>query len=183
MHDLGVLGRFVPEFGRLSCKVQHDLYHRFTADVHVLHCLSKLDEIFQGNDPKPNITLKHYAKMKCLVFYLILFLHDLGKDQGPKGHCERGVEIAIGLLDRLGISYEMHDRILFVIRNHLEMTRYANKFDLDDPEVIDSYAQFIEESKGFAFFMSIHIATPMQQHQIFGTIIRKNSTLNFLPTL
>ena len=48
MHELGVLERFVPEFGRLSCKVQHDLYHRFTADIHVLHCLSVLDEIFQG---------------------------------------------------------------------------------------------------------------------------------------
>ena len=48
MHELGVLGRFVPEFGRLSCKVQHDLYHRFTADVHVLHCITTLDEVFQG---------------------------------------------------------------------------------------------------------------------------------------
>ena len=121
MHDLGVLGRFVPEFGRLSCKVQHDLYHRFTADVHVLHCLSKLDEIFQGNDPKTKHYLEALRKNEVPgLLYLILFLHDLGKDQGPKGHCERGVEIAIGLLDRLGISYEMHDRILFVIRNHLE---------------------------------------------------------------
>ena len=152
MHDLGVLGRFVPEFGRLSCKVQHDLYHRFTADVHVLHCLSKLDEIFQGNDPKTKHYLEALRKNEVPgLLYLILFLHDLGKDQGPKGHCERGVEIAIGLLDRLGISYEMHDRILFVIRNHLEMTRYANKFDLDDPEVIDSYAQFIEGEQRLRF--------------------------------
>ena len=47
-------------------------------------------------------------------------------------------------MDRLGISEEMRDRILFVIRNHLEMVRYANKFDLEDPEVIDSFAQFVE---------------------------------------
>ncbi len=47
----------------------------------------------------------------------------------------------------------MHDRILFVIRNHLEMSRYANKFDLEDPEVIDSFAQFIEESNDYAFSM------------------------------
>jgi [protein-PII] uridylyltransferase len=54
-------------------------------------------------------------------------------------------------MERLGISDEMHDRILFVIRNHLEMTRYANKFDLDDPEVIDSYAQFIEGEQRLRF--------------------------------
>ena len=51
MHDLGVLGRFVPEFGRLTCKVQHDLYHRFTADVHVLRCIEILDQVFQGKRP------------------------------------------------------------------------------------------------------------------------------------
>ena len=50
MHELGVLGRFVPEFGRLTCKVQHDLYHRFTADIHVLYCINVLDKVFQGKD-------------------------------------------------------------------------------------------------------------------------------------
>jgi [protein-PII] uridylyltransferase len=152
MHELGVLGRFVPEFGRLSCKVQHDLYHRFTADVHVLHCITMLDEIFQGKKSKSKHYLEALRKNEVPgLLYLILFLHDLGKDQGPKGHCERGVEIAHGLMERLGISHEMHDRILFVIRNHLEMSRYANKFDLDDPEVIDSFAQFIEGEQRLRF--------------------------------
>ena len=54
-------------------------------------------------------------------------------------------------MDRLGISEEMRDRILFVIRNHLEMVRYANKFDLDDPEVIDSFANFIEGEQRLRF--------------------------------
>ena len=152
MHELGVLGRFVPEFGRLSCKVQHDLYHRFTADVHVLHCITMLDEVFQGKNGKFAHYLEALRKNEVPgLLYLILFLHDLGKDQGPKGHCERGVEIARGLMDRLGISNEMHDRILFVIRNHLEMVRYANKFDLEDPEVIDSFAQFIEGEQRLRF--------------------------------
>ena len=62
----------------------------------------------------------------------MLFVHDLGKDQGPKGHCERGVELGKSLMVRLGISEETHDRVLFVVKNHLEMVRFANKFDLDD---------------------------------------------------
>ena len=152
MHELGVLGRFVPEFGKLSCKVQHDLYHRFTADIHVLHCLNKLDDIFL----EKNSHSKHYleALRKNEVpglLYLILFLHDLGKDQGPKGHCERGVEIGKTLLDRFGIPSEMHDRILFVIRNHLEMPKFANKFDLEDPDVIESFANFIEGEQRLRF--------------------------------
>ena len=152
MHELGVLGRFVPEFGRLTCKVQHDLYHRFTADIHVLHCITTLDHIFQGKKDSSKHYLEALRKNEVPgLLYLILFLHDLGKDQGPKGHCERGVEIAINMMDRLGVSDEMRDRILFVIRNHLEMVRYANKFDLDDPEVIDSFAQFVEGEQRLRF--------------------------------
>jgi [protein-PII] uridylyltransferase len=152
MHDLGVLGRFVPEFGRLSCKVQHDLYHRFTADVHVLRCIEILDDVFQNKRPGGAHYLEALRKNEVPgLLYLILFLHDLGKDHGPKGHCERGVEIATPLMDRLGIAQEMRDRILFVIRNHLEMVRFANKFDLDDPEVIDSFASFVEGEQRLRF--------------------------------
>lgn len=152
MHELGVLGRFIPEFGRLTCKVQHDLYHRFTADIHVLHCIKVLDEIFQGKRPEAKQYLDAIRKNEVPgLLYLILFLHDLGKDEGPKGHCERGVEIAISLLKRLGISEEMHDRILFVIKNHLEMVRFANKFDLEDPESIDVFAKFVEGEQRLRF--------------------------------
>ena len=152
MHDLGVLGRFVPEFGRLTCKVQHDLYHRFTADVHVLRCIEILDQIFQGNRPGSESYLEALRKNEVPgLLYLILFIHDLGKDRGPKGHCERGVELGKTLMERLGISEEMHDRVLFVVRNHLEMVRFANKFDLDDPEVIDSFASFTEGEQRLRF--------------------------------
>ena len=152
MHDLGVLGRFVPEFGRLTCKVQHDLYHRFTADVHVLRCIEILDQVFQGTRPGSQPYLDALRKNELPgLLYLILFIHDMGKDKGPKGHCERGVEIGKTLMDRLGIPQEMHDRVLFVVRNHLEMVRFANKFDLDDPEVIDSFASFAEGEQRLRF--------------------------------
>ena len=94
MHDLGVLARFIPEFGRLTCKVQHDLYHRFTADVHVLRCIEILDQVFQGKRPGSEHYLEALRKNEVPgLLYLILFIHDLGKDRGPKGHCERGVEL------------------------------------------------------------------------------------------
>ena len=54
-------------------------------------------------------------------------------------------------MERLDIAHEMHDRILFIIRNHLEMVRYANKFDLEDPEVIDAFANFVEGEQRLRF--------------------------------
>ena len=71
---------------------------------------------------------------------------------------------------RLGISEEMHDRVLFVVRNHLEMVRFANKFDLDDPEVIDSFASFTEgEQRLSASFMSIPTAMPMERTDLWNS--------------
>ena len=145
MHDLGVLGRFVPEFDRLTCKVQLELYHRYTADVHVLRCIAELDKVFQAPDERS----RHYRDIlrkteTPALLYLILFLHDLGKDQGPKGHCERGVDIAHSLMQRLAVPDEMRERVTFVVRHHLEMVRYFNKFDLGDPEVIEAFAAFTQ---------------------------------------
>lgn len=145
MHDLGVLGRFVPEFDRLTCKVQLEIYHRYTADVHVLRCIAELDKVFQARDELSRHYRDLLAKTETpALLYLILFLHDLGKDQGPKGHCERGVDIALGLMERLGIPGEMWERVTFVVRHHLEMVRYFNKYDLDDPEVIEAFAAFVQ---------------------------------------
>ncbi len=144
MHDLGLLGRFIPEFDRLTCKVQHELYHRYTADVHVLQCIAQLDKVFQGKDETSRRYRDVLGKTEVpALLYLMLFLHDLGKDEGPKGHCERGIGIATSLMERLSIPEEMRDRVLFVIRNHLEMVRYFYKYDLEDPKVIESFAAFV----------------------------------------
>ena len=73
--------------------------------------------------------------------------------------------------------------VFFVIRNHLEMVRYANKFDLEDPEVIDAFANFVEGNNAYDFFMFILSVMPMQPLQTYGMRIKKNCILNFLTTL
>ena len=76
----------------------------------------------------------------------------------------------------------MHDRILFVVLNHLEMVRYANKFDLDDPEVIEGFAKFVEGEQRLRFYIRTPTVMPMQLHLIYGTIQRgMHNQLNTLP--
>ncbi|MGE4550757.1 MAG: [protein-PII] uridylyltransferase, partial [Opitutales bacterium] len=156
MHALGVLGRFIPEFGRLTCKVQHEFYHRYTADAHVLATLRELDKVFAGEE---EIVGKYRDALRKTdvpaLLYLMLFLHDLGKADGIKGHSERGGEIAEPMLERMGIEKNMRAQVLFIVRNHLEMSRFSMKFDLDDPEVVSAFAAKVEDPQKLHFLYAL----------------------------
>ncbi|MEO0508230.1 MAG: [protein-PII] uridylyltransferase [Verrucomicrobiota bacterium] len=152
MHDLGVLGRYLPEFGELTCMVQHEYYHRYTADVHVLHTIRHLDRVFVKYD-------EEYARYEQeirknddpLQLYLTLLLHDIGKSEGVQGHAVNGVRIAKPVLNRFGIGKDQQKEILFIIRSHLEMARFWQRFDLDDPHTAESFAKFIEDPQLLRF--------------------------------
>ncbi|MGJ3242038.1 MAG: [protein-PII] uridylyltransferase [Opitutales bacterium] len=148
MHELGVLGRFIPEFGELTCLVQHEYYHRYTADIHVLNTIRQLDRVFEESNPE---AARYREALRDLdtpkLLYLILLLHDIGKSEGIKGHAEIGARIAKPVLERLGVPENLHRKILFIIRNHLEMARFWQKFDVDDPRTIRSFADLVESSE------------------------------------
>lgn len=146
MHDLGVLGRYLPEFGQLTCMVQHEYYHRYTADEHVLRTIKHLDEVFNKDSVIDGAYEREIRKTDDpLLLYLILLLHDIGKSEGVKGHDVNGVRIAQPILDRFDICQEQQEQVLFIIRHHLAMSRIWQRFDLDDPETAHSFSEFIED--------------------------------------
>ncbi len=152
MHELGVLGRFVPEFGRLTCLVQHELYHRYTADIHTLNTIRELDDIYALKEP----SMERYRRVlhslnRPVLLYLILLLHDIGKSAGIAGHAEAGVKIARRMLKRLQIPRREWDLILFIIEHHLMMARIWQKHDVDDPQTIESFAKEIGDTERLSF--------------------------------
>ncbi|TVP79256.1 MAG: [protein-PII] uridylyltransferase [Puniceicoccaceae bacterium] len=152
MHELGVLGRYLPEFGELTCMVQHEYYHRYTADAHVLRTIRHLDRVFTKHDEEYARYEKELRKNDDpLLLYLILLLHDIGKAEGVKEHDINGVRIAQPVLTRFGIGQEQQEQILFIIRSHLEMARFWQRFDLDDPQTAASFAKFIEDPQKLRF--------------------------------
>ena len=152
MHEIGVLGRYLPEFGQLTCMVQHEYYHRYTADAHVLRTIRHLDRVFIKFDDEYARYEKELRKNDDpLLLYLILLLHDIGKAEGVKGHAVSGVRIARPILDRFDIPAQQQEQILFIIRSHLEMARFWQKFDLDDPQTAHSFAEFIEDPEKLRF--------------------------------
>jgi len=148
MHELGVLGRFIPEFAALTCLVQHEYYHRYTADVHTLSAIRELDLVFTEAEP---IKLKYRTELhhtsSPTLLYLILLLHDIGKAHGMKGHSEKGVQIAIPLLERLQVPPESREVVTFIIKNHLIMARFWQKRDVDDPKTAAAFAELVDDAE------------------------------------
>lgn len=152
MHELGVLGRYLPEFGDLTCMVQHEYYHRYTADTHVLRTIKHLDEVFRKEEPVDQIYEKELRKNDDpQLLYLILLLHDIGKSEGIQGHAISGAHMAKEVLQRFGIVGVPREQILFIIKSHLEMARFWQRYDLDDPQTAASFASLVEDPQKLRF--------------------------------
>jgi len=148
MHELGVLGRFVPEWDSLTCLVQHEYYHRYTADIHTLNTLRELDLIFTGDQEETRKYKREIHEMEIpSLLYLILFLHDIGKGHGIKNHAANGVKIAGPILERMQVAPELRERILSIIQDHLEMARFWQHYDVEDPQSIRVFAQKVGDEE------------------------------------
>lgn len=148
MHELGVLCRIISEFEKLHCLVQHEHYHRYTADVHTLATIQELDAVFRGEGEHAETYREAIRKTEIpALLYLILLLHDIGKGISIRDHCTIGTEMATRILPRLGVPPELHPTILFIIKNHLEMARYWQRFDVDDPHTTESFAELVGDEE------------------------------------
>ncbi len=148
MHELGVLGRFIPEFDGLTCLVQHEFYHRYTADIHTLNAIRQLDIVFNAAEPiAQKYRLALHESSHPSLLYLTLLLHDIGKARGIKGHAEAGVVIAGPIMERMGIEASARELVGFIIKNHLIMARFWQKRDVDDPESAIAFAQLVFDTE------------------------------------
>ena len=141
MHEAGVLGRFLPEFTGIHCLVQREVFHRYTVDVHTLLCLRELDAVFMGGTP----AAERYREVLCetdepALPYVALLLHDIGKQLGVAGHAASGAEMAEKILRRLGVRGAARREVVALIREHLAMSEFWQRHDLDEPENLRLFA-------------------------------------------
>ena len=148
MHHLGFLNRFIPEFERIYCKVQHDVYHIYTVDTHTLFAVEEIAKLWHGEHSSTLPLLTELAREvdKRWLLLLAVLLHDVGKGGGG-GHAEIGAELSKTVARRMGLSKEDSERLQFLVRNHLLMAHIAQRRDLHDERMIIQFARQMEKSE------------------------------------
>jgi [protein-PII] uridylyltransferase len=145
MHRVGFLGRYMPEFMPMTDLVQHEFFHRYTADEHTLKCLEKLDELSHTADPKLGFHQKLFHDLDdAYVVYLALFLHDTGRAEGVKHHAYASTQLTDQVCRRLQISDKRRRALIFLVDNHLLFWTTATTQNLDEPEVIAAFAKIVQ---------------------------------------
>ncbi len=144
MNEAGVLGRFIPEFGRIVAMMQFNMYHHYTVDEHLLRAVGILAEIDAGRSkdehPLSNGLMPTIAGRSAL--YLAVFLHDVAKGRGDD-HSVVGATLARKLGPRFGLSIEETELTVWLIENHLVMSNTAQSRDLGDPRTIETFADIV----------------------------------------
>jgi [protein-PII] uridylyltransferase len=156
MHDMDLLGKYIPEFGKLTCRVQHEFYHQYTADEHTLMCLQQLDKVWDAKEPPYNEYLPIFQKIeRPFLLYLALLLHDVGKPDGHGNHAQVSAEMALRVAKRLRLDGSATHTLCLVIEQHLLMASTSQRRDLDDPAVIRRFAKQIQNTEALSL-LTLH---------------------------
>lgn len=143
MHRVGFLGRYLPEFGALTDLVQHEFFHRYSADEHTLRCIEHLDALAKPDaDDKQTVFFRQLLQDldDPYVMYMALILHDTGRAENMRHHEDASALLASQVCTRLRIRGTRRRFLTFLVDHHLTFWRTATTQNLDDPETIERFA-------------------------------------------
>ena len=159
MNESGLLGRFVPDFGRVVAMMQFNMYHHYTVDEHLIRSLGVLAEIDAGvlvaEHPLANEIMPTVANRRAL--YVALFLHDIAKGR-PEDHSLAGARIARKLGRRFGLSGAETQTAARLVEHHLDMSTIAQSRDLGDPKTIESFARTVQTLERLKLLLILTVA-------------------------
>ncbi|MGE3247463.1 MAG: [protein-PII] uridylyltransferase, partial [Beijerinckiaceae bacterium] len=133
MNEAGVLGKFIPDFGRVVAMMQFNMYHHYTVDEHTLRCIGILSRIEAGKlkEDHPLSTEVMPQLQNRRILYVALFLHDIAKGR-EEDHSIAGAAVARKLCPRLGMTRAETETVAWLVLHHLDMPNIAQGRDLSD---------------------------------------------------
>ena len=149
MNEAGVLGKFVPAFGKIVSMMQFNMYHHYTVDEHLFRCIGILREIERGTSedtPLANDLMHKIAPRHRKVIYVTMFLHDIAKGR-IEDHSIAGARVARRFCPRLGFSAAETELTAWLIEQHLAMSSVAQSRDLSDRKTIENFAAVVQDAE------------------------------------
>ncbi|MBS0366566.1 MAG: [protein-PII] uridylyltransferase [Proteobacteria bacterium] len=144
MNTYGVLGRYIPAFGRIVGRMQYDLFHAYTVDAHTLFVVSNLRRfaITRYDQELPEASQVMQQLPRPEIAYLAALFHDIAKGRGGD-HSELGAVDAEAFCLEQGLSAYDARLTAWLVRNHLQLSLTAQKRDIADPQVINDFARLV----------------------------------------
>ncbi len=146
MNEAGLLGKLIPDFGKIVAMMQFNMYHHYTVDEHLLRCVGVLSEIEHGDGEKLH-PLSHKLmpglRPQRAVLYIAVLLHDIAKGR-LEDHSEAGARIARRICPHMGLSAEDTETVAWLVEHHLLMSMTAQTRDLNDRKTISDFADVVQ---------------------------------------
>ena len=158
MNEAGVMGRFLPDFGRVVAQMQFDMYHHYTVDEHTIRAIGLLARIESGalRDEHPLVSAIFPQIASRRALYVAVLLHDIAKGRGGD-HSILGAEVAERLCPRLGLTVAETETVAWLVRHHLLMSATAFKRDLSDFKTILDFAGVVQGPERLRLLLALTV--------------------------
>ncbi|WP_336605227.1 [protein-PII] uridylyltransferase [Phenylobacterium aquaticum] len=159
MNEADVLGRYIPEWGRIVAQMQFNMYHSYTVDEHTLRAVGVIADIAAGrfaeDHPLSTAVMPLIDDREAL--FLAMLLHDTGKG-GVGGQEKAGARSARQAGERMGLDRKRIEMIAWLVEHHLVMSDYAQKRDVSDPRTVVDFARIVETPERLRLLLVLTVA-------------------------
>lgn len=159
MNEAGVLGRFIPEFGKIVALMQFNMYHHYTVDEHLIRSVGVLVDLERGTlSGEHPLSVQLFPTLTSRrVLYVATFLHDIAKGRN-EDHSISGEKIARELCPRLGLDAAETDTVAWLIRHHLLMSETSQMRDLNDFKTILDFTAIVQSPERLKLLVILTVA-------------------------
>ena len=159
MRRYGVLGRYIPEFGRVVGQMQHDLFHIYTVDAHTMMVIRQMRRFLNAEaEQKYPVAWQVVRELpKIELLYLAGLFHDIGKGRGGD-HSRLGAEDVVRFCRRHALDDDDTELVAWLVREHLSMSATAQRKDIADPEVVAEFAGMVGTKVRLDYLYALTVA-------------------------
>jgi [protein-PII] uridylyltransferase len=155
----GILGAYLPEYGRVIGQMQFDLFHIYTVDAHTLQVVRNMRRFrYKNNEQQFPIAAHIHPRLpKIELLYIAGLYHDIAKGMGGD-HSVLGIPIAEAFCERHKLAKWDTNLVCWLVQNHLVMSTTAQRRDIQDPEIIHEFARFVGEQVRLDYLYALTVA-------------------------